>query len=463
MKAPFPYFGGKSTIAHKVWAVIGDCKHYIEPFFGSGAVLLSRPKYIPGKDIETICDKDGYICNVWRALQHNPDKVAKWCDWPVNHCCPAGTMIATPNGFVPIEKIYDGMIVWGYEDGHIVQTKVLATTKNFTADPLVSVGKLSLTVNHPIWTTKGYMDAISFPDKALIGIIDLPVDKPLFNIVECQTDRSQRNIYQSSNPKRLLLQRSPLSIPITVCNFETTTGNYFAEQLLVHNCDLSARKKELIKNEQNLLENLFNNPDWYDAKLAGYWIWAASCWIGSGLTRIGQMPHVSKSGMGVHSVGQMPHVSNGGMGVQEPYNTNIYTWFRQLSERLRYVRVVCGDWTRVCGGNWQDDLGICGMFFDPPYGVVDRDTNIYHCDSTDITRDISTWCKERGKISTYRIVIAGYEEHAELLQEGWTSESWSAQGGYANVGKKRVNANRDREILYYSPYCIKLKQKALFV
>lgn len=38
------YFGGKSRIASEVWARFGDVTSYIEPFFGSGAVLLSRPE-----------------------------------------------------------------------------------------------------------------------------------------------------------------------------------------------------------------------------------------------------------------------------------------------------------------------------------------------------------------------------------------------------------------------------------
>ena len=42
LQAPFPYFGGRSTIAHKVWSALGDVKMYMEPFFGSGAVLLNR-------------------------------------------------------------------------------------------------------------------------------------------------------------------------------------------------------------------------------------------------------------------------------------------------------------------------------------------------------------------------------------------------------------------------------------
>lgn len=85
MKPPFPYFGGKSKISSIVWEALGNPKHYIEPFFGSGAVLLNRPNFDPSTSIESINDKDGFIANVWRSLQFSPDETAKWCDWPVNH------------------------------------------------------------------------------------------------------------------------------------------------------------------------------------------------------------------------------------------------------------------------------------------------------------------------------------------------------------------------------------------
>jgi len=68
LRAPFPYFGGKATIANVVWRALGDVKHYLEPFFGSGAVLLSRPSYDPTRHSETVCDKDGFVANVWRAF-----------------------------------------------------------------------------------------------------------------------------------------------------------------------------------------------------------------------------------------------------------------------------------------------------------------------------------------------------------------------------------------------------------
>jgi len=81
LKSPFPWFGGKSRVAELVWSRFGDVQNYVEPFFGSGAVLLARPSE-PG--IETVNDRDCLVANFWRALQHDPDGVARYADWPVN-------------------------------------------------------------------------------------------------------------------------------------------------------------------------------------------------------------------------------------------------------------------------------------------------------------------------------------------------------------------------------------------
>src|SRR5271166_3419279 len=80
LRAPFSYFGGKSMIAHKIWERLGDVENYIEPFFGSGAVLLNRPTM---PKTETINDYDHFIANFWRAIQADPDAVAASIDYPV--------------------------------------------------------------------------------------------------------------------------------------------------------------------------------------------------------------------------------------------------------------------------------------------------------------------------------------------------------------------------------------------
>jgi len=245
----------------------------------------------------------------------------------------------------------------------------------------------------------------------------------------------------------------------------------------ISHCDLSARKLRMLAEKNDLRDKLIADENYCDCKLAGYWVWAANCWIGSGLTSIGQRPHLTNAGTGVHKLGQRPRLADSGTGVHKtgqiprladpgtgvhktgmitnepqtdlnaPYNPNIYLWFRRLSERLRHVRMVCGDWKRICGGNWQADMGTVGIFFDPPYGVRDR-YNVYgDTDDFNVAHEVRDWCLERGKLPSYRIVLAGYDEHDELLLRGWAAKQWKTCGGYGNVARSDKVQSFHRRLL----------------
>lgn len=73
MKAPFPYFGGKSRVAEEVWQRFGHVNNYIEPFCGSMAILLHKQE---PTTYETVNDLDGLLTNFWRALKHDPQGIA---------------------------------------------------------------------------------------------------------------------------------------------------------------------------------------------------------------------------------------------------------------------------------------------------------------------------------------------------------------------------------------------------
>ncbi len=81
LDAPFPWFGGKRKVSAEVWQRFGAVGNYVEPFFGSGAVLLGRPD--PSGN-ETINDLDGYVANFWRSVKFSPAMTADWADNPVN-------------------------------------------------------------------------------------------------------------------------------------------------------------------------------------------------------------------------------------------------------------------------------------------------------------------------------------------------------------------------------------------
>ena len=82
LAAPFPYFGGKRRAAPAIWRALGDPSGYVEPFAGSAAVLLARPAF-KGRRVETINDVDGWLVNVWRALQLSPHETAAHAAGPV--------------------------------------------------------------------------------------------------------------------------------------------------------------------------------------------------------------------------------------------------------------------------------------------------------------------------------------------------------------------------------------------
>jgi hypothetical protein len=357
LRAPFPYFGGKSAVAGLVWERLGDVRNYIEPFCGSAAVLLARPH--PPR-IETINDADAFVANFWRATGRDPEAVAEHADWPVNEA------------------------------------------------------------------------------------------------------------------------------------------------------DVYARHRWLVQSDEAraILDRIRTDPEFFDPKVAGWWCWGACCWIGAGWCREGE--HVDDkrpqicTGNTTHGPGvrrrvddKMPRLAGGrkgdeyygGLGVHaelhpdvgdgRPQLADAYSrgrgvhghdsagtcaerrawligWFGELRDRLRTVRVCCGNWRRVCDSeSVTTRLGTTGVFLDPPYSrEAGRCKDLYGVDSETVARDVRAYCSERGPDPGMRIVLCGYagEGHEELEAAGWSVIAWRAAGGYGNRSEKgRANAGRER--LWCSPHC----------
>lgn len=81
LAAPWSWFGNKSHIAKAVWQKLGECDVYVEPFFGSGAVLFANPK--PAK-LEVVNDLNGFVANFWRSVRADPATVALYSNDPIN-------------------------------------------------------------------------------------------------------------------------------------------------------------------------------------------------------------------------------------------------------------------------------------------------------------------------------------------------------------------------------------------
>jgi D12 class N6 adenine-specific DNA methyltransferase len=322
MKSPFPWFGGKSRVAHLVWDRFGNVPNYVEPFFGSGAVLLERPW---PAETESVNDLDCMVANFWRALQRDPDAVAKHADNPVN-----------------------------------------------------------------------------------------------------EADQHARHLWLCS--------------------------------------------------QEDFRERMKMEPDFYDAKIAGWWVWGQCIWIGAGwcsvrLPHLGDagkrlsrnLPDLGNAGRGVHR--KLPHLGTAGTGVQESDLTSgtlsrgqILVYMRALAERLRRVRVCCGDWSRLCGPSVTVKHGITGVFLDPPYSdEAGRTACLYASDSGSVAHAVASWAFEWGEHPDMRIALCGYEgEHS--APGSWECVKWKALGGYGSQGNGTGRENSGRERIWFSPHCLKPKQ-----
>ena len=220
--------------------------------------------------------------------------------------------------------------------------------------------------------------------------------------------------------------------------------------------DLFARHGWLVNRAERLKWSL-EDPDYYDAKIAGWWCWGACNWIGSGWCQ-GVGPWISNgasitkgnAGRGINR--KLPHLGNAGQGDEHPRTTFIREWMRELHTRLKDVRVCCGDWSRVVKDSVTTRHGLTGLFLDPPYfkGKLDYAAGGI---GTDLSLQVQAWCADNGDDKNLRIVLCGHAgEHDALFQHGWHTRTWTARKGYA-VTDEAVQNTKD-ETLWCSPHCV---------
>lgn len=253
----------------------------------------------------------------------------------------------------------------------------------------------------------------------------------------------------------------------------------------VNEADLHARHKWLV-NQIEFRERMHVDPDFYDVKIAGWWVWGLCQWIGGGWCMEPnngkhpqlKRPHMSgdSTGMGVHSDGahdpkrQMPMLAVGtdnGVGNDRGLNgvaaAPCVDWFLALQARLRRVRVACGDWKRVLGnsvlGKGKNVGGRrpCAVFLDPPYSFELRDPYLYSEDDGKISALVRAWALEHGDDPDLRIALCGYEGEHDM-PASWRMHAWKAARGYAKEG----NNNRALERIWFSPHCLRAPQGELF-
>jgi hypothetical protein len=237
----------------------------------------------------------------------------------------------------------------------------------------------------------------------------------------------------------------------------------------VNENDLHAIHSWLINNPPDTAR-LEADPDYYDAKIAGWWVWGVCVWIGSGfcsgkgpwqvvdgrlingnagrgINR--QLPHLGNAGQGINR--QLPHLGNAGRGINRKRHEWLTFYFERLQDRLREVRVCCGDWRRVLGPTPTTKQGLTAVFLDPPYSTPDRD-DVYNHDSFEVAAGVRQWAIDHGDDPLLRIALCGYDDFD--MPPGWTLETWSTQGGYENQSQAS-SGNRHRECIWFSPHCLK--------
>ena len=164
-----------------------------------------------------------------------------------------------------------------------------------------------------------------------------------------------------------------------------------------------------------------------------------------------QLPSISglrgASGRGMHSSGES----------QGP----LEQWMHALSDRLRRVRVCCGDWSRVLGRSVTECIGVTGVMLDPPYSAeADRDPSLYSAEDLDVAHAVREWALENGNNPRLRIALCGYEGEHEMPAT-WECVAWKAVGGYAAAAGNTQNARRER--IWFSPSCaVVTQQRDLF-
>lgn len=214
----------------------------------------------------------------------------------------------------------------------------------------------------------------------------------------------------------------------------------------VNEADLHARHMWLVSQEA-FRERMLTDPDFYDPKIAGWWLWGRCAWIAGGWCDFDALSSVTgRMGRSI------PNMNFQGVHSDRIQREGIHEHMIKLANRLRRVRVCCGDWSRlvtpaVC-------TGLTGILLDPPYygGLSD---GLYANADANVSARVREWAIANGNNPEYRICLCGYEGEHDMPPD-WETVSWKATGGYGCQRKDGTNLNQERERLWFSPACLKV-------
>jgi DNA adenine methylase len=223
----------------------------------------------------------------------------------------------------------------------------------------------------------------------------------------------------------------------------------------VSELDLHARHKWLVSRTE-FVEKLRDDPAFCDPSIAGWWAWGLCGWIGTGWCKL---PHLGNAGQGLSR--KLPHLGDAGRGLsrQLPHLGNagqgeaIRAWLFDLADRLRRVRICCGDWSRVVTPAVTFGHGITGVLLDPPYS--DEEHGMEYSAHSNVSDAVRAWAVASGENPKLRIALCGYEGEHEM-PASWEVVAWKAKGGYGSQGQGRGRENCRRERIWFSPHCLRV-------
>jgi hypothetical protein len=73
---------------------------------------------------------------------------------------------------------------------------------------------------------------------------------------------------------------------------------------------------------------------------------------------------------------------------------------------------------------------------------------------------VRDWCVENGDNPLLRIALCGYEGEHEI-PKSWGAYRWNAGEGYGSQADDR-SGNGKREVIWFSPSCLRARQGRLF-
>jgi hypothetical protein len=210
----------------------------------------------------------------------------------------------------------------------------------------------------------------------------------------------------------------------------------------VSSVDLWARHDYVCSQRGALTAQLIADHRFFDAELAGLWIYCASAWTGSGFgwkAGLRGQPHVSHTGSGIHARRRQGHLPR---------------LFAALQTRLRGVRMLCGDW-RACLSETIlfGSTTPVGLLLDPPYAQERRQARLYATED-DCAAAVRAWALAHGEHPKLRIALCGLAgEHA--MPDTWTAYPWQARGGLTNTKHHgRGSGETRQEVVWFSPHCL---------